>query len=307
MNIFIIGGTGFLGQYLLPKLSDKHHITVLTRSKEKGEKLRNEGIDYILGDLSELDQISGQVKKQDIVIYMAMPPIKMGRMSTRYINYLKSEIRKYLQNTVTFARKHKSVLILTAGTSFHTSGEEVANESWPIKRFGMTVVGEYYDQLVAELDSERTLPFIQILPAQIYGPGGLFKKILDMNHKGRNIVFGNGENKIPRVYVEDCANAYVKVIERMPVYEKYIIADDLACTNYEFNSYLGTLFNNKKPRKIPGFILKIIMGKYIYGTLMMDCKVSNKKAKLELDWQLKYPTYKEGLEATVEAYLKKAQ
>jgi nucleoside-diphosphate-sugar epimerase len=91
----------------------------------------------------------------------------------------------------------------------------------------------------------------------------------------------------------------------MPVYEKYIIADDLACTNYEFQEYLGSLFNNKKPRKIPGFVLRLILGKYIYETMMMDCQVSNAKAKSELGWELQYPTYKEGLKATVEAYLKK--
>jgi len=53
-------------------------------------------------------------------------------------------------------------------------------------------------------------------------------------------------------------------------------------------------------------MLRMILGKYIYGTMMMDCQVSNKKAKLELDWRLKYPTYQEGLKATVEAYMKKS-
>ena len=176
MNIFIIGGTGFLGKYLLPKLSAKHHVTVLTRNKEKGEKLHNEGIDYALFDLSELDKHSHLVSKQDIVIYMAMPPIKMGRMSTKYLNFLKSEIKKYLLNTVAFTKKHKAILILTAGTSYRTSDDEVADETWPIERFGMTVAGMYYDQLVAELDDNRSVPFIQVLPAQIYGPGGLFKR-----------------------------------------------------------------------------------------------------------------------------------
>ena len=74
-------------------------------------------------------------------------------------------------------------------------------------------------------------------------------------------MFGSGRNKISRIHVEDCANAYAKVIEQMPLYEKFIIADEMACTNYEFNSYLGTLFYNKKSRKIPGFLLKIFLGK----------------------------------------------
>jgi nucleoside-diphosphate-sugar epimerase len=305
MHIFIIGGTGFLGKYLLPKLSTKHHVTVLTRSKRKGELLQNEGIDYALGDLSALDQNMDLVQKQDIVVYMAMPPVKMGRMSTRYMNFLKAEIKKYLLNTVKFTRKHQALLILTAGTSFRTAGEAVADETWPIERFGMTIAGEYYDHLVTELEAHRSIPFIQVLPAQIYGPGGLFKKMLDMNKKGRNIVFGTGLNRIPRVHVEDCADAYAKIIEKMPVYEKYIIADDLSVTNYEFNEYLGSLFNNKKPKRIPGFVLRLALGKYLYETMMMDCRVSNKKAKNELNWKLKYPTFREGLQATVETYLKK--
>ena len=95
MNIFIIGGTGFLGRHLLPKLSSKHHITVMTRSREEGEQLQSEGIDYALADLTELENNSHLVRKQDVVIYMAMPPIKTGRMSTRYIQFLKFVFLEY--------------------------------------------------------------------------------------------------------------------------------------------------------------------------------------------------------------------
>ena len=31
----------------------------------------------------------------------------------------------------------------------------------------------------------------------------------------------------------------------------------------------------------------------------MNCKVSNEKAKRMLDWKPEYPSYKEGLEATI--------
>ena len=39
MNIFVIGGTGLVGRYLLPKLIEKgYHVTALTRSEDKISK-----------------------------------------------------------------------------------------------------------------------------------------------------------------------------------------------------------------------------------------------------------------------------
>ena len=79
-----------MGSYLLPKLSSKHHITVLTRNKEKGEKLHLEGIDYVLADLSEFGRNSNSVGKQDIVIYMAIRRrdyLSLGGRTELYISH----------------------------------------------------------------------------------------------------------------------------------------------------------------------------------------------------------------------------
>ena len=39
----------------------------------------------------------------------------------------------------------------------------------------------------------------------------------------------------------------------------------------------------------------------------MNCLVSNAKAKRELDWNLKYPSYEEGLPATIREIEKQAE
>lgn len=52
------------------------------------------------------------------------------------------------------------------------------------------------------------------------------------------------------------------------------------------------------PRQIcgPGGLFKNLM----YETITMNCRVSNAKAKKQLEWKLKYPTYREGLPATIQ-------
>ena len=91
----------------------------------------------------------------------------------------------------------------------------------------------------------------------------------------------------------------MKVIEKMPVGEKFIIADDEPVSQKEFTYYMTDLMNIKRPGKIPGFIIKTFIGKDLYEIVKMNCKVSNAKAKKYLDWKPEYPTYKEGLTAVI--------
>ncbi len=85
----------------------------------------------------------------------------------------------------------------------------------------------------------------------------------------------------------------------MPIGEKFIIADDTPVTQKDFTIYMAELMNKKRPGKIPGFIIKLILGKDFYEIIRMNCKVSNKKAKRILGWFPKYPSYKEGLRETI--------
>ena len=306
MNIFIIGGTGFVGSRLIPKLIGQHQITVLTRNQDKGNLLARRGVHVVFGDLCEMDRISGQVEKQDLVIYMAMPPVKIGRNTRKHIFKLSQVIKKYLINTVKFVKEQKCPIVFTLGTSYKTGKNETADETWPIHRFGMTIAGQYYDTLLSELEKEGKIPVIQVIPGQIYGPGGLFLKVLRMAYQKRYVVLGDGKNRIPRIHVEDIAEGYVCIVKKMPLGEKFIFSDDYPCTTMEFNSYLFELISGKKinPKKIPAFLLRILLGKYVTETMMMNCVVSNLKAKKQLEWKLSYPTYKEGLKATIDAYQK---
>jgi nucleoside-diphosphate-sugar epimerase len=306
VKIFLIGGTGFVGSRLLSRLIQYHTVTVLTRSAQRAEGLNQQGILTLVGDLDQLAALSGQVDKQDLVVYLAMPPVKMGRNSKNEIGRLSSIIRDHLLNTVGFVRKHRCPVIFTLGTSYRTKNGEVADESWPIQRFGMTLAGSYFDTLIEELGKEGEIQVIQAIPGQIYGPGGLFMKILRMASKKTFVIFGDGLNRIPRIHVDDLVEGYLRIIQKLPVGERFIFADDYPCTTHEFNALLYELIHGKlkEPLKIPAWILRLLLGSYVTDTLMMDCVVSNEKAKKLLGWDLKYPTYREGLPATLEAYRK---
>jgi nucleoside-diphosphate-sugar epimerase len=58
--------------------------------------------------------------------------------------------------------------------------------------------------------------------------------------------------------------------------------------------------NNQKPGHVPSSLVRLLLGRDFFEVITLNCKVSNLKAKKMLDWQPQYPSYKEGLKATIE-------
>lgn len=186
-------------------------------------------------------------------------------------------------------------MILTSGTSYVTKPGEIADETWPIARIGMPAIGKAYDKLVCEIRRDGNVPLIELLPGQIYGNGGKFQQMIDMAKKGKVVIFGDGKNYMPRIHVDDCAEAYVLAIEKRPVGKRYIVCDDTPCTTKEFMQFLAEIFHAKRVIHIPGIILRIVLGKHIYQTLTMNAIVTNQLIKHDLGWKPQYQSYKEGL------------
>jgi nucleoside-diphosphate-sugar epimerase len=140
---------------------------------------------------------------------------------------------------------------------------------------------------------------VQLLYGKIYGNGGLFRFMYNMMEQERSKIIGKGDNCIPNIHASDAASAIVKAIEKLPIGEKFIIADDTAVSQRDFAIYMAKLMNKKQPGHIPAYIIKLVLGNDFYEIVRLNCKVSNLKAKRLLDWKPEYPSYKEGLEVTI--------
>jgi nucleoside-diphosphate-sugar epimerase len=296
MKILHIGGTGFLGSHIVGKLIERNHdLTIITRCPEKIMPFDKTKVKFMKGNVLQLNKLEFS-DTFDVLLYTAMVPFKPGRVSAKKFSELESITEQYFKNTIELARKLSCPLILTSGASFETRDDEVADETWPIARKGMAALGKCYDEMIADIKSDNSIPLIEMLPAQIYGNGGLFDKMISMAKSGKIVLLGGGKNFLPRIHVDDCADAFVLSIEKLPCGKRFIICDDEPVRVKDFMLYLAKIFNAKKTVTIPKFILRMAMGKPIFSTLTMNTKVSNKLIKQELGWKPKYPTYKEGLE-----------
>jgi nucleoside-diphosphate-sugar epimerase len=300
MKVLVLGGTGLLGSFLVPKLLARDYsVSVLSRNKDALTDLEKKGVHGVHGDLLEPDDFISSLAPHDAVVSIAMP-LEFGRMSGKQFKIVTERTTKFTQTTLDIGRNLDCPIIFTLGTSYRTGPGEVADETWPIERFGMTLAGVEAERLIQEAGTEGH-PIIQMIPGQIYGPGGMFLKMYDMLKSGRFGVIGKGENRIPRVHVEDCAEAYALALEKMPVNESFIIADDTPVTMREFMEFMASCVGMTKIRTIPRIMARIVMGKLLLETMGIDCVVSNAKLKRVLGWEPKYPSYRDGLPVAIEA------
>ena len=300
MKILVLGGTGLLGSFLVPKLLARdYYVSVLSRNSEALSKLEDQGVNGILGDLLEPEAFIPSLTPHDVVVSIAMP-LEFGRMSGKRFKIVTERTTKFTKSTLEIGRKLECPIIFTLGTSYRTGPGEIADETWPIERIGLTKAGIDAERLIREAGSDGH-PIIQMIPGQIYGPGGMFLEMYKMLKSGRFGVVGKGENRIPRIHVEDCAEAYALAIDKLPINESFIIADDTPCTMREFMDYMASCAGMSKPRTIPRIMARIVMGKLLLETMGIDCVVSNDKLKRVLGWELQYPSYRVGLPAAIEA------
>lgn len=218
----------------------------------------------------------------------------MGDSRGIYQQIIGPQIFEY---TISLAKKITCPLLLTSGASFETKGNEIADDSWPIAKKGTAMLGACYDEFIEKLRKENSLPLIEMLPSQIYGNGGMFKKMINMAAKGKLVILGDGKNYLPRIHVEDCADAYVLAIEQLPIGKRFIVSDNENVSVKDFMQYFAKIFEVKRLIQIPKPILRLVVGKYVYQTLTMNAKVSNHFIKNELGWTPKYPTFREGLKS----------
>lgn len=302
MKTLVIGGTGLVGSYLLPKLIEAgHEVYALTRDESKIERIQKLGAFGILGNIRNVQSFeNGLPDNLEMIVLLAMPSVKPGRRMTKKRKAeLREETNDFFRHSMDLAIRYNAPIILPGGTSYRTANDEVADETWPILRVGLTEIGTDTDEMVNQAIKTNNPKVIQLIYGKIYGNGGLFRFIYRMAEKGRGKVIGKGDNCIPNIHASDAASAIVKAIEKLPVGEKFIIADDTAVTQKDFNTYMARLMNQKAPGHIPAFIIRLILGKDFYEIIRMNCKVTNAKAKRMLDWYPLYPSYKEGLADTI--------
>ena len=280
INIFCFG-FGQVAKNFIKKINTKNtkiNLTVTTR--ESSGKKNFEGINYDSFQFSQNSFDKSLIKnlENSNYILVSIAPINGEDIVVKnFQDFLK--------------RKNVKWLTYLSATSVYGDhkGEWVDEKS---KTIPTSLTGT--QRLKAE-QSWIELAKNQDLPIQIFRLSGIYShesNILKRLKSGDAKIIKKEKQFFSRIHVEDIAEILFKSLKKFKNKEIYNISDDRPASSEDVILYGSKLLNIEAPATVE---LKSIESEMIRNFYKDSKKVNNKKMKEIFDYNLKYPTYVEGL------------
>jgi nucleoside-diphosphate-sugar epimerase len=125
-----------------------------------------------------------------------------------------------------------------------------------------------------------------------YGPGANDDQV-KLVGKGLFPLVGDGTGYVSWVHVDDAARATVLAVEQQAK-GVFNIVDDEPAPVSEWLPYLAECVGARRPRRVPAWLARLLAGEMVVGMMTEGRAFSNSKAKRELGWELRYPSWRQG-------------
>ncbi|HEX2301227.1 MAG TPA: NAD(P)-dependent oxidoreductase, partial [Pseudonocardiaceae bacterium] len=106
-------------------------------------------------------------------------------------------------------------------------------------------------------------------------------------------VVGGGTGVWSHVHIDDAAAATLLAVEEAPP-GVYNIVDDEPAPVSEWLPELAAAIGAKPPRRVPAWLVRPLIGEHGVSLMTQVRGSSNAKAKRELGWRLRHPSWREG-------------
>jgi nucleoside-diphosphate-sugar epimerase len=308
MKIFVAGATGALGQPLIRQLVQRgHEVTGMTRSESKQDLLRELGASPVVADALDPDAVARAVAEAepDVIVHQltaigAFNPRRMER-DFAATNRLRTEGTDHLLAAGRAVGVKRFVAQSFAPWPYARTGGAVKTEDDPLDtsppaQVRTTVEAiKYLERAVTEATWTEG---IALRYGGFYGPGtsiGLDPpgEQIEMIRARKFPVAGKGTGVWSFIHIDDAATATVEAIEhgRRGIYN---VVDDEPAPVSEWLPELAKAVGAKPPRHVPLWLARLAGGDVV-AIMMSELRgSSNTKAKRELGWQPRYPSWREG-------------
>lgn len=301
MRIFVAGGSGVLGRRLVPRLvAGGHQVTATTTTPARLgllEQLGAEGVVMDGLDAASVGEAVAAARPDTIVNQMtALSAAHSGRPNPRKpdrffaaTNRLRSEGVDHLLAAAEASGVSHVVVQSHASMNGERSGGWVKTEEDPLEAIeGTKVVNRMEQDVVAA--GGAVLRY-----GGFYGPGANDEQ-LELVRRRLLPIIGGGTGYVSWVHVDDAASATVLAVEQHAT-GVFNIVDDEPAPVSEWLPYLAACIGAKPPRRVPAWLVRPLAGEMAVGVMTQGRGFSNAKAKRELGWELRYPSWRQGFRA----------
>jgi nucleoside-diphosphate-sugar epimerase len=302
MRVFVAGASGAIGTRLVPQLIDRGHEVIGTfRSPGNAERVGALGAEAIALDLLDARAVRKAVleTKPEAIVHQAtaLADVRFSKHLDRSFaptNRLRTEGTDALLAAAREAGVRRFVAQSFASYRYAREGGPVKTEDDPLDPTPVPAMRET-NAAMRSLDQAVTdAGGIALRYGGFYGAAndGLLVPV----RKRQFPIVGNGGGVSSFIHLDDAAAATVLALEHDGA-GIYNIVDDEPAPVREWLPVLANVLGARPPRHVPRWLARLVAGE---GAVMMGTEsrgASNAKAKRELGWTLRYPSWRQGFPA----------
>jgi nucleoside-diphosphate-sugar epimerase len=302
MRVFVAGASGAIGTRLVPQLIERGHEVIGTsRSPGNAERVRALGAEPVVLDLLDPRAVRKAIleSQPDAIVHQAtaLADVRFSRNMDRTFaqtNRLRTEGTDALLGASREAGVRRFVAQSFASYRYAREGGPVKSEDDPLDPSPLPSTRQSQDAMRYLDETVTQAGGIALRYGGFYGASndGLVEPV----RKRQFPIVGDGGGLSSFVHLDDAAAATVLALEQGEG-GIYNVVDDEPAPVREWLPVLADVLGAKPPRRVPRWLARLVAGEaaVMIGTEARGA--SNAKAKRELGWELRYPSWRQGFAA----------
>ena len=306
MLVLVVGASGVVGRQLVPQLLDAGHAVVsTTRSSPPpaaAERLEHRRLDLL--DVAAVTALVHEVRP-DAIVHQATALSRLTNNLRRFDSLfaLTNQLRTAgTANLIAASRDCGWPRLLVqsfCGWPWACVGGPVKTEDDPLEtdppkafRSTLQAIVDLEQQVLSDHPSGVVLRY-----GGLYGPGSSLTRgpQFDAVRKGWFPLIGTGAGIWSFVHTVDAASATVAALTRGS--GLYNIVDDDPAPVSEWLPEMARLAGGPPPRRVPAWVGWLAGGDGLVRMMTQVRGSSNAKARAELGWRPRYPSWRQGFAA----------
>jgi nucleoside-diphosphate-sugar epimerase len=313
MRVFLAGAGGAIGRYMVPRLiADGHEVVAMTRSPKKVDALRDAGAYPVVADGLDRDAVVAAVTgaEPEVVVNQMTALTDITGNPRRFdeefavTNELRTKGTDHLLDGARAAGARRLIVQSFAGWPSAPVGGPVTTEDDPLDpnppasmRKSLDAM-RYMERIVLEAEG---IEGVVLRYGGFYGTADdMPPKFLEIVRKRRFPLVGDASGVWSFVHLDDAAAATVAALDHGGP-GIYNVVDDDPAPVAEWLPGFAAAIGAKPPRHMPAWLGRVLAGDAALSMMTRVRGCSNAKAKRELGWTLRYPSWRQGFREALAA------
>lgn len=261
MEYFILGGTGFVGNFLIRYLLDKgENVTALVRDESK-LKVKSPALKAIKGDPLKKGEWQNSLNQADVIINLVGSPVMTNWTEKAKKSILATRVDSTANVVASIKDMDAKTFICANAVGYYgPRGDEIINDDASPGKDFLADVGIQWQETAMGAENFGHRVVITRFPAVLGPNGGALAQMMPIFKLGLGGKLGSGSQWFSWVHITDLIRAMQFISHKETIKGPVNLCSPRPVTNLQFTKALSRVLKRPAFFMVPGLGLKLVYG-----------------------------------------------